>query len=282
MATIVTALLYSGRPNPTWELSSEEEDNLEALFIKDKGQTLELSAASLGILGYKGFIIESRNDSRSLPYKSFVFNGILDTLDASSANFIDNDSELENFLLATGSKILDFDEQSYINEEVRKNVFGGAASRNKSLTLLAAPPFNPAKWNKDPGVLRNNNCYNYGNDKITNTFAQPGRGSGTVISGLDCNNVSAAATRDGQISIPNVNSTPADGHYMALVIWPGRDYHWYRRDEGNYWSHKPGQTPARNTDNTGSAIISPEICDRGPYTIFCGYFHSIPSQTKIL
>ena len=75
------------------------------------------------------------------------------------------------------------------------------------------------------------------------------------------------------------------GQIVALVVAeePGfKDYHWYRRDSNGMWSHKPGSTPARNTDNSGLLISSPETCDRRPYRIFCGYFHSIPARVRII
>src|SRR5690606_5055184 len=38
--------------------------------------------------------------------------------------------------------------------------------------------FNPTFWNANNHVRYNNNCYNYGRNWKTNTFAQPGRASG--------------------------------------------------------------------------------------------------------
>lgn len=50
---------------------------------------------------------------------------------------------------------------------------------------------------------------------------------------------------------------PKFGHYVALYIWPDKDYHWIRKvsilfikiflisfflqDANGYWSHKPGR-----------------------------------------
>ena len=135
-----------------------------------------------------------------------------------------------------------------------------------------APAFNPGKWNI-PSVQPFNNCYNYANDVITNTFAQPGRAHGTPITALACPNAQASAVAD--LLTPAFNFTNplsvGQGWYVALVVWPGVDYHWYRQDIGGCWSHKPGQTAARNTDNSGNAISDPQTCDRGPYTNFCTY-----------
>jgi hypothetical protein len=118
-----------------------------------------------------------------------------------------------------------------------------------------------------------NNCYNYANDHITNTFAQPGRAHGKMYKALTCAAVNAAAIADGLVNSPNFNRPlgPGKGWYVALVIWPGVDYHWYRQDNVGCWSHKPGSTAARNTDNSGKRILDPKNCDRGPYVNFCTY-----------
>jgi hypothetical protein len=285
MTTIVTALMYSGRQNPSWELTSEQTENLKSILGEKKEATLEMSAISAGLLGYTGFVIESYD--LSLPTKAFCFDGVIDLIDQKSLNFIDKNSVLENFLLETGSSALSLDEVNYISSEISKNLIGGAISKNKSLKksfeLLAVPPFNPGKWNI-PTVQPFNNCYNYANDKITNTFAQPGKGSGSIITDILCFTVTQAAVRDGQISVTLAASTPAEGHFIALVSANHanfKDYHWYRLDSNAMWSHKPGSTAAKNTDNSGKLISDPRTADRGPYVDFCGFFHCIPSKTTI-
>ena len=282
MTTIVTALMYSGKQNPSWELTPEQAENLKQILSEKKEVTLEMSALSAGLLGYTGFLIESHD--YALPTKAFCFDGIIDLIDQKSLNFIDSQSSVEGFLLETAKQVLTEEETQYIATEISKNVKGGIASKNKNLKQnfekLAVPPFDPGKWNI-PSVQPNNNCYNYGNDKITNTFAQPGRGSGSVATDVSCPVVTAAAQRDGLISIPAIVTTPAEGHFVALVSAPFYDYHWYRLDSNGMWSHKPGGTPAKNTDNSGKLIADPRNADRGPYTVFCGFFHCIPSKTTI-
>jgi len=286
MTTIVTALMYSGRQNPSWELTSEQANSLKSILEEKKEATLEMSAISAGLLGYTGFIIESYD--LTLPSKAFCFDGVIDLIDQKSLNFVDKGSILENFLLETGLSALSLQEADYISGEISKNVSGGIASKNKflkkSFELAAVPPFNPDKWNI-PSIQPFNNCYNYANDKITNTFAQPGRGSGSQIIDTKCLTVTPAAQRDGQHVVTAASSTPADGHFIALVsyfISPQlQDYHWYRLDSNTMWSHKPGGTSAKNTDNSGKLINDPKTANRGPYTDFCGYFHCIPSKTTI-
>lgn len=285
MTTIVTALMYSGKQNPSWELTPEQAKNLKSILGEKKEVTLEMSAISAGLLGYTGFVIESYE--LSLPTKAFCFDGIVDLIDQKNLNFVDKDSKLESFLLETGESALSSQEVDYISSEISKNVTGGTASKNKflkeSFELLAVPPFDPGKWNI-PAVQPYNNCYNYANDKITNTFAQPGRGSGSTIANILCPTVTQAAQRDGQISVAAAASTPAEGHFIALVsanIPTFHDYHWYRLDSNAMWSHKPGGTAAKNTDNAGRLISDPRRANRGPYADFCGFFHCIPARTTI-
>jgi hypothetical protein len=134
--------------------------------------------------------------------------------------------------------------------------------------------FNPGFWNT-PSVQPYNNCYNYGRNWRTDTFAQPGRAHGAQTSTMACSNVTTAAMADGLVHrcdcLP-ISEWPR--RLMALVIDPGWDYHWYRHQRDGFWGHKPGSTAARNTDNSNAIITNPETCDRGGYTDFCGYFYA--------
>ena len=151
------------------------------------------------------------------------------------------------------------------------------------------PIYEPDRWNDpfqagyDYGRQGDNNCYNYACNKATDSFAQPGyAGTGVLNHTMACSPVSSGAQADGLL-------TRADGaqaaerccHTVALVVWPGADYHWYRLDSDGMWSHKPGRTAARNTDNSQQPIASPELADRGPYTEFCGYFTVCRCEVRI-
>jgi hypothetical protein len=139
------------------------------------------------------------------------------------------------------------------------------------------PPYEPAIWNNDTYVRRCNNCYNYACNIRTDTFAQPGFGSGNQYQQINCGDVGAGAVADGLAAIPDDGNCGCRDccHKVALVIAPGpyvTDFHWYRLDRDGKWSHKPGQTAARNTDNSGNLITDPRTADRGPYTVFCGFY----------
>lgn len=136
------------------------------------------------------------------------------------------------------------------------------------------PRYDPATWNDADGIQYHNNCYNYACDIQTGTFAQPGQASGNMYNNIDCKEVGDGAVSDG---LTPVDCDEGCGcreccHQVALVIWPGVDFHWYRKDRDGRWSHKPGGTPATNLDHAGNIIADPRTAHRGPYTVFCGCY----------
>jgi len=139
------------------------------------------------------------------------------------------------------------------------------------------PVYDPGIWNNNASIMLTNNCYNYGCDIQTNTFAQPGRAHGIIVTRSDlinCEKVHSAALADG---LKDVDCDKGCGcekcqHQVALVVSPSWDYHWYRKDRDGKWSHKMGNTPATNLDNSGNVITDPRTANRGSYTIFCGCF----------
>ncbi|TQV87792.1 hypothetical protein [Aliikangiella coralliicola] len=137
------------------------------------------------------------------------------------------------------------------------------------------PHYANAFWNSSSRRPKNN-CYNYSANKATNNFAQPGYASGSPTFSDDpwsCTAVAAGAKGDSGISETSYfSSSNKRDTLLALVVAPGRDYHWYRRDSNNRWSHKPGQTSATNKDNSGNLITDPRNANRGIYTLFCGFF----------
>lgn len=143
--------------------------------------------------------------------------------------------------------------------------------------------YEPLKWNSNIFVRRWNNCYNYENDIITNTFAQPGRANNYRIQTMDGPSVQFGAELDGLIRIeaPTSCVPEPNGNLVALVIWPGNDYHFFRLDENGLFSHKPGRTDARNIDNSGQLISDPRTADRGPYTVFQCFMETEPDVVYI-
>lgn len=278
MSVTVTLHVFSGRPDPAWELTDDQAKELADRLGRVSKTTLLKPPGIIGGLGYRGFTISAVREKDFEP-EMYVHAGVIDVSRFDASLAVDN-ADLEQWLLSTAGQSVESSVEQYVTQELAG---GKIFELTPSASILAVPPYNPGKWNNDQTIQRRNNCYNYANEKITNTFAQPGRGSGQswtqlLACGTD---VAPAAQRDGQVPVGSASSTPSQGHFIALVLGVGYDYHWYRLDSNAMWSHKPGQTPARNTDNSGRPISDPRNCDRGPYGAFCGFFHCIPATTRV-
>ncbi|MGE7993605.1 hypothetical protein ACQKPE_21725 [Pseudomonas sp. NPDC089554] len=141
----------------------------------------------------------------------------------------------------------------------------------------------------------NNNCYAYGCNITPNTFPQPGRQSGYLLTSADFSKpvaglgavVSSYAVKDGLVMAGmnmaelmkfksskqginpgvGVGVGALGGHFVALMVspagdanWPG-DYHWARCDNSSggcdSWSQKDGNDQVTNFDFAGNPITNP-------------------------
>ena len=142
-------------------------------------------------------------------------------------------------------------------------------------------------------------------DIATDTFPQPGRGSGRQWTENTCENIFAAAERDGLRfvgpALSDYSVGPDAGHYVALYIWPDTNFHWARMDfNGTYtdiervgqqasrrWSHKPGGTEVQIVDDDGNCIgnvapcVVPQNANLSPWSVFCGFMTAVPSKLRI-
>lgn len=144
-----------------------------------------------------------------------------------------------------------------------------------------------------------NNCYAYACDIASNTFAQPGRIHGHLIThGFTGESVQKFAEEDGLMTVSNQpismeelaerrKSLPP-GHMVALLYskpdqahgWPG-DYHWVRQDNDGSWSQKDGGDAVTDFDFAGHAIQDPAranwvvnqgpISQQDPSDLYIGY-----------
>ncbi|MEV6776157.1 hypothetical protein [Streptomyces syringium] len=294
--------IFSGRPNPAWVVSDEDAAGAlleEIAAVAD--EAVGLSGAGYGGLGYREVVISSMSDDESWP-DSLPRTFTLGTIGAPDPR---RSAELARRIVADMPRYrafklpghaetpLDDTTRDLVLEQMdrffqdppewfRPPLFPSNSLRS---TIREDEPidagcfyevseFNPDFWNR-PEVQPYNNCYNYARNYRTDTFAQPGRAHGAQTDVMACPDVTQAALADGLVR--RFDCLP-DSEYprrlMALVIWPGVDYHWYREQRGDFWGHKPGSTAARNYDNRGALITDPETCDRGGYTDFCGYFYA--------
>ncbi|MEK4529919.1 hypothetical protein NST38_31435 [Paenibacillus sp. FSL H8-0104] len=283
----ITLDMYSGRPNPEYILSEDKAVQLLKEVALNKGAITEINTipSRLGFRGVKvNFLSDYIPQFYDLPSSFSFANGasmheskgreIAERLVSGLTGDPSTFGYESNFELFPREWVL---KQLKVLPALAFPQFKSNDIRLKTETLpcpYEKVQFEPDFWNA-PEHLRKNNCYNFATNRRTDTFAQPGRASGKLYSNISCEEVTNGAIADGSHKIDNCSpETEIPRFLMALVVAPGPefvDYHWYRQCSDGNWAHKPGQTPARSTDNSNHQITDPSIADRGPYSEFCGY-----------
>ena len=291
MPLAITVDVFSGRPNPTVVLrGADEREALKRLRPGGRARREDRPAFPEGRLGYRGLLIEQIGaPAAGLPRSFRLAGGVLTGPKLSHRVA---DETFEEFVCGSSGPVRRLFPEADLTSELlgelerfRRDWEEWRPPRRPVWPARehcrCAPLYEPAWWN-DPSRQFANNCYNYSTDYRTDTFAQPGLAAGAMYASLDCPAVRAAALQDDLIAAPNANNRcPREGHLVALVIWPGVDFHWYRKGRNGYWSHKPGSTPATNLDNSGNTIPDPRTADRGGYTDFCTFMTVMHGHIKI-
>ena len=130
--------------------------------------------------------------------------------------------------------------------------------------------YNPELWNSDINIRDSHNCYSYAFGKIVpqlDSKAQPGYASGyNHIEDNDykCKSFKERLLKDSPGSyLESFDNKCIPGFYkIFLALDPGNDYHWWRQDSNQYWSHKPGSTKVVNVDADGKQISNPYYANR--------------------
>ena len=61
----------------------------------------------------------------------------------------------------------------------------------------------------------------------------------------------------------NFDNACVPGFYkIFLALDPKNDYHWWRQDSNQLWSHKPGSSSVVDVDASGKKIKNPLLSDR--------------------
>jgi len=327
----VTLHAFSGVPDPSWYLTPEQEVALQKMLRSAKSLPASKSQVIPPDLGYRGFSLEGLQDP-DLRGKAFVFSDTFE-VEGKKTLAVKGDFGLERWLLETAGDALRPETKSYVlglisasrepapeisprqGEQAPENEAEGESDaeeivpedlsqfERRSLTeeglkapyrfIMRAPRYEPQKWNQ-PRVRPRNNCYNYGTNRLTGTYAQPGRFSRRPILGrIYCAKVRRAVMADGLIpcgyrrrgesyeqTLPRdliAKARTVQGHLAAVRVSPGHDYHWFRLDNNGWWSHKPGQAPATDKDR-GRKISDPRYSKTYPQ--FCGYFF-VPLHVRV-
>lgn len=134
------------------------------------------------------------------------------------------------------------------------------------------PKYEPKKWNLNPRIKDNHNCFSYAiNQRVSNRIgkAQPGYFSGFPHVANDeykCGNFIERLKSDiPSMYMADFGTKCKDGFYkiyMAIDKSSDPDYHFYRQDSNGMWSHKPGRTDVVDIDAAGKKIMNPAKADR--------------------
>jgi hypothetical protein len=288
----ITIDVFSGRRNPVIELRGREAAAvMERLKPERRLERVEGTLPPQPRLGYRGMVIEQIDGSvRGLPKMIRFAHG---NVFGRGLSHRAQDEDFEDFVCGSTGPLgrlrpgRDF--PGLLKKEIKRAAEARGEERahprrprRRAHSCTCAPLYEPNWWNDDGQRQYNNNCYNYGTNYRSDTYAQPGLAAGAMYTSLDCSSVKPAAIADALIDSPNAqNNCPPEGHLVALVVFPGGDFHWYRKGRDGYWTHKMGGSPATNVDNSGALIVDPRTADRGPYTDFCSFMVVMHGHVKI-
>lgn len=290
MTVRVTIDVFSGRPNPVVELDDKRSRDLLERLQPVRRLDEEEPALPPAALGYRGIVIEQTGRPLEDLPRTIRVSGA-DVFGRGLAHRMRDDG-LEDYLTGPDGPFsrAELPEEFFPRLEELKQAHKELRARWPWDEIIiwpipqpctCGPLYEPNWWNV-PARQHSNNCYNYACNYRTDTFAQPGRAAGAMYTSLTCKAVTPAAMADKLIDTPGAdNRCPNEGHLVALVVAPGWDFHWYRKDRNGWWSHKPGSTPVTNHDNSGHWISDPRHADRGPYTDFCSFMVVMHGHIKI-
>ena len=303
--------IFSGMPNPTWKLSKRQEATLYEMLRADPAQMTRVAASDTRLgLGYRGLIVRQikpdagawnkATSARRAPFpiefrlgrqpakKASAAEWLMKTADRQGARIADAVHEvvslgvvLTPLLPGPRDPAAKIDRKRVPKAEIAADVPYDLRSKHHETWWACGSNYFSANANyfNDPAHVTRNNCYCFASNVMPDIrYALPGKLGGRPAASMDCGSVIDGLRADGW----NDGCQP-NGLTIAMVIWPGQDYHFYRLVTGGpywWWGHKPGGTPARYTDDCGHAIYqyqgqgyAPNNICRGGYSDFCGYFY---------
>ena len=132
------------------------------------------------------------------------------------------------------------------------------------------------------------NCYCFAVNRYVGSYCSPGEASSPGNEDHpygDCDWAVKGVIADGGVQVDRntVYSKQPTGHYIALAVWPGEDFHMWRLESNGSWANKPGAYMPRRTYGSSNAVITdveaPGV--REEYTEFCAYFKVFPETHKL-
>ena len=198
------------------------------------------------------------------------------------------------------------------NPVVKGEMFCAFHTKNgcnvKSALSGYEPNYEPQLYNNDKTVQHSHNCFAYAMDvrdpkrieqcrKNNCSTPQPGRKKGhpefSGQMGKSCGDIISRTMADvPRAYLTDFQSKCEPGFSKIFaVVDKKNDYHYYRIDNNNLWSHKPGGRPVKNIDSNGALIYRPDLAGRDypaeyegdsglNYNSSCGYM-CVPRNKKV-
>ena len=303
--------IFSGMPNPTWVLSKSQEGTLYELLSAEPRQLSALANEDERYgLGYRGLIVrriktddgtwDKAMSARRTPFpdefrigrtqakKDSAADWLVKTATRQGARLDDEIKEVVSKGVVVVPKAkgpadpsAKIDPKLVERAEVAVDVpYKLSSKKHETWWACGSNYFSAnASYFNDPAHVTRNNCYCFAsNHRPDIRYARPGTRGGHPATSITCGGCIDGLRWDGW-----KDGCQPTGLTIVMVMWPGRDYHFYRLVTGGpfwWWGHKPGGTPAKYTDDCGHAIYqfqgqgyAPNNICRGNYTDFCGYFY---------
>ena len=212
MSLRITIDIFSGRPNPVVEVSGREEREILERVRPAARQKSDEMGAPEHVLGYRGLIIEQTGSAaRGLPKTFRVAAGSV--YGQKLAHRIADPNFEKDFARTPGltgrlkgieglSEVLE--EEIERLHEMRRRYRHHRHYWPEREHCRCAPLYEPHWWNDAGQKQWNNNCYNYGTNYRTDTFAQPGRANGAMYTALDCASVNGLRQRSYSPGVPTL------------------------------------------------------------------------------
>ena len=134
------------------------------------------------------------------------------------------------------------------------------------------PSYNPKYWNDNKNIKNNNNCYSYSVNYKNHKYGKPQPGYFSKFNHIQNKQYKCVSFFKRIINdIPSVYLTSfkqkcKKGFHKAFFAIDSNknehDYHFYRQDKNQLWSHKPGTTNVINYDADYKIIKNPYKANR--------------------
>ena len=231
----MTLVIFSGVPDPVWWVHSRHEsfEKITEHLHRARTTTKTYRHEHMPpILGYRGFLVHPPQAKKAELFVGQETKELQKLLLGSMPKDLIPDALRQKILHAIESTSMPHPASVAHQAQTpsRQKVLQAPSIGEKAVERIPhyAPQLNLPRWNTYDLIRSNNNCYDYANDKITNSFAQPGTASGHPYPRpITPEGVLTAAQSDGLVKLDVPPSAPCPeapeqpNCLVALLVAPG-------------------------------------------------------------